>query len=178
MIRKILALLVCAAVLSLGACASETGTPGPESGNTENRQSEPGKGAETPDKTEEGSEMEQEIFYITIGQESFAAYFADSPAADALKEKLEQGDITVRMRDYGGFEKAGSLGMDLPASNSQITTQPGDIVLYQGNQIVMFYGSNSWSYTMLGKVRDLTGWEKALGRGDVSVTLSLEKPET
>ena len=74
------------------------------------------------------------------------------------------------MNDYAGFEKVGSLGTSLPTSNSQTTAQPGDIVLYNGNQIVVFYGTNSWSYTRLGHINDLTGWEDALGSGDVTIT--------
>ena len=66
----------------------------------------------------------------------------------------------------------GGLGQSLPTSDRQTTAQPGDVMLYQGNQIVLFYGSNSWSYTPLGTVDDLTGWAQALGRGDVEVTLS------
>ena len=93
---------------------------------------------------------------------------------DALVEMLEQDPLTIQMRDYSGFEKVGPLGTDLPASNRHITVQSGDIVLYQGDQIVMFYGSNSWSYTRLGHIDDLTGWEEALGSGDVTVTFSLE----
>lgn len=80
------------------------------------------------------------------------------------------------MSDYSGFEKVGSLGTSLPASNSQTTTQAGDFVLYNGNQIVVFYGSNSWSYTRLGYIDNLTGWEEALGNGDVMVTFSLTVP--
>ena len=79
----------------------------------------------------------------------------------------------ILMSDYSGFEKVGALGTSLPASNSQTTTQAGDIVLYNGNQIVVFYGSNSWSYTRLGHIDNLTGWEEALGSGDVMVTFSL-----
>ena len=77
---------------------------------------------------------------------------------------------------YGGFEKVGPLEQRLPTENAQTTTQAGDIVLYQGDQIVLFYGSNSWSYTRLGKIDDLTGWAEALGGGDLSVTFSLQKP--
>ena len=65
------------------------------------------------------------------------------------------------------------MGTSLPTQSSQITTQAGDIVLYQGNQIVLFYGSNSWSYTRLGRIDDLSGWEEALGSGDVTVAFSI-----
>lgn len=117
--------------------------------------------------------MEQTTFYITVGEATFSATFADNSGAQALKELLADGDITIEMSDYAGFEKVGSLGQSLPTSNSQINTQTGDIVLYQGNQIVIFYGSNSWSYTQLGKIDNLAGLEEALGGGDVSVTFSL-----
>lgn len=133
----------------------------------------------TEDKTlNEGSGEEaimgQNTFYVTVGGEIFSASFADNSGAQALKELLASGDITIQMSDYGGFEKVGSLGQSLPTENSQTTTQAGDIVLYQGNQIVIFYGSNSWSYTRLGKIDDLTGWEEALGTGDIGVTFSLQ----
>ena len=82
--------------------------------------------------------------------------------------------VTLSMSDYSGFEKVGSLGASLPANNAQTTTQAGDIVLYNGNQIVIFYGSNSWSYTRLAHVDDLTGWVEALGSGDVTVTFSAQ----
>lgn len=71
----------------------------------------------------------------------------------------------------------GPLGLALPAEDALITTAPGDIVLYQGKQIVIFYGTNSWSYTPIARVSDLTGWEDALGAGDVTITLSLSSLE-
>lgn len=126
-----------------------------------------------PETTKEESAMDENTFYVRVGDAAFAASFAETDGAQALKELLAQGPVTISMSDYGGFEKVGSLGQSLPASNSQTTTQAGDIVLYQGNQIVLFYGSNSWSYTRLGKISDLTGWEEALGGGDISVTFSL-----
>ncbi len=123
------------------------------------------------------SAMGQDTFYVTVGDEIFTATFSDNLGAQALKELLAEGPVTIQMSDYAGFEKVGSLNQSLPASNTQMTTQPGDIVLYQENQIVIFYGSNSWSYTRLGKIDDITGWEEALGSGDVSVTFSLTDPQ-
>lgn len=130
---------------------------------------------ETSDEeSEEETIMQQNTFYVSVGEKVFSATFADNSGAQALKELLADGDITIRMSDYGGFEKVGSLGQSLPTENSQTTTQAGDIVLYQGSQIVIFYGSNSWSYTRLGKIDDLAGWQEALGNGDVAVTLSMQ----
>lgn len=125
------------------------------------------------EESEDENNMSENTFYVSVGGVSFSAAFAETSGAQALKELLSNGPITISMSDYGGFEKVGSLGQSLTTSDSQTTTQSGDIVLYQGNQIVIFYGSNSWSYTRLGKINDLTGWADALGSGDVSVTLSL-----
>ena len=90
---------------------------------------------------------------------------------------LSEASITYEAYDYGGFEKVGALGRSLPASDTQITTQAGDVILYSGNQIVLFYGSNTWSYTRLGKIQyesldELKTFLKA-GEGNISVTLSL-----
>lgn len=111
---------------------------------------------------------------VQVGDGIFTAALEDNDAVRALLEMMESEPVVIRMRDYSGFEKVGALGKDLPANDSQTTTEAGDIVLYQGNQIVMFYGSNSWSYTRLGRIDDLTGWEEALGKGDVTVTFSLD----
>ena len=111
---------------------------------------------------------------VRVGASTFAATLEDNAAVDALVEMLESGPVTVQMSDHGGFEKVGPLGVSLPANDSRVTTQAGDIVLYRGDQIVIFYGSNSWSYTRLGRIDSLAGWTEALGGGDVPVTFSLE----
>lgn len=111
---------------------------------------------------------------VQVGDVVFSATLEENEAVSALVEMMRENPVVIQMSDYSGFEKVGSLGTSLPASNSQTTTQTGDIVLYNGNQIVIFYGSNSWSYTRLGHIDDLTGWEDALGSGDVTVIFSLE----
>ena len=110
---------------------------------------------------------------LQIGDSSFIATPEDNEAVKELIALLQSGPITLHLSDYGGFEKVGPLGRSLPTSNRQTTTQAGDIVLYNGNQIVLFYGSNSWSSTRLGRIDDLTGWQDALGAGDVTVILTL-----
>lgn len=122
-------------------------------------------------ETEEDTAMHMQV---QIGENVFTAALEDNAAAAALAEELAQGPLTVQLRDYAGFEKVGALGMRLPADDSRTTTQAGDIVLYQGDQVVLFYGSNNWSYTRLGRVENLDGWADALGSGDVTVTFSLE----
>ena len=129
----------------------------------------------SPEPTEDTT-VDTHTFYLTVEGTTFPATFADNQGAEALADLLTDAPLTLSLEDYGGFEKVGSLGQSLPTSNTHITTQSGDIVLYQGNQIVLFYGSNSWSYTRLGQVTDLTGWQEALGHGDVTVTFSLTAP--
>jgi hypothetical protein len=78
----------------------------------------------------------------------------DNESVEALKELCQEGPLTIRMSMYGGFEQVGSIGQSLPRDDSRTTTQAGDIVLYSGDQIVVFYGSNSWAYTRLGHITD------------------------
>lgn len=111
---------------------------------------------------------------LQIGNYHFTATLEDNAAVDALVNMMRESPLVIQMSDYSGFEKVGSLRTSLPTSNKQTTTQSGDIVLYNGNQIVIFYGSNSWSYTRLGRIDDLSGWKDALSNGDVTVTFSLE----
>ena len=118
-----------------------------------------------------------EQIQITISGETLPVSIENNAATKALVEALEKASITYTASDYGGFEKVGALGRSLPTSNTQMTTQAGDVILYNGNQIVLFYGSNSWSYTRLGKIKyssleELKSFLKA-GEGDISVTLSL-----
>lgn len=129
-----------------------------------------------PENTESNETQEETAMQmnVNVNGSDFTATLEQNTAVDSLVEMLRDGPLTLELSDYAGFEKVGPLGTSLPTSNQQTTTQAGDIVLYQGNQIVMFYGSNSWSYTRLGHIDDLTGWEEALGSGDVTVTFSLE----
>lgn len=110
---------------------------------------------------------------VQIGAYTFTAALEKNNAVQELAEMMRQGPVTIAMDDYAGFEKVGPLGRSLTTSNSQTTTAAGDIVLYNGNNIVMFYGSNSWSYTRIGKIDDLTNWNKALGSGSISAILTL-----
>ncbi|MBO6014178.1 MAG: hypothetical protein J6P48_01805 [Oscillospiraceae bacterium] len=97
-------------------------------------------------------------------------------SVDALNSLVSSAPLTIQMSMYGGFEQVGPLGTALPRNDSRMTAQAGDIVLYSGNQMVIFYGSNSWTYTRLGKIADGSTPEFAemLGNGDVTVTLVWE----
>lgn len=112
--------------------------------------------------------------YLKIGDTVLAATLADNNAARALAQMLP---LTLNLRDYGGFEKVGSLGSSLPRSDVSVTTQPGEFVLYQGNQFVLFYGQNTWAYTRLGKINGIMAGQlkEILGEGNVTITLSAER---
>jgi hypothetical protein len=112
---------------------------------------------------------------ITIGDREFTATLARNSSTEALKELLKAGPITIHMRDYGNMEKVGGLGKNLPTNDERITTEPGDLILYQGNAFVIYYAPNTWTFTRLGKINDITQEElkRALGEGDVTVTLEL-----
>jgi hypothetical protein len=96
-------------------------------------------------------------------------------ATSELLNKLKNDDVIINATEYGGFEKVGSLGFSLTREDEQITTQAGDIVLYQGNQISLFYNSNSWSYTKIGKIKDISQEElkSILGDGDVTLRFTI-----
>ncbi len=120
--------------------------------------------------------------YITIDGTTQSATLYNNTATQALVARLQQDAITVTLNSSGGFEIWGALGFDLPTSNEQMTAQPGDIVLYNGSNICMFYGSNSWSYTCLGRIDGLSANElrtflKA-GESGIAVTLSLKPVST
>ena len=110
---------------------------------------------------------------VQVGTYTFTATLEDNDAVRELAEMMQEGPVTINMSDYSGFEKVGSLGRSLTTDNIQTTTTAGDIVLYNGNNIVIFYGSNSWSYTRIGRIDDLTDWAAALGGGDVTAVFTL-----
>ena len=120
--------------------------------------------------------------YITIGEQTQSVTLVDNAATRALVEKLQQAPVSVTLNSSGGFEIWGALGFSLPTSNQQLAAQPGDVILYNGSNICLFYGSNSWSYTRLGKIDGLSESElrtflKA-GESNITVMLSLSSGTT
>ena len=124
-------------------------------------------------ETSEGQEAE--TMKLWIGETAVAVAWEDNDAVRALRKLVAEQPLTIEMSMYGGFEQVGSIGTDLPRNDTQTTTQAGDIVLYAGDQMVVFYGSNSWAYTRLGRVTDKTAGEMAelLSGGDVTVTVGM-----
>ena len=111
---------------------------------------------------------------VKINDTIFDVQLENNSATQELVKTLEKENVTVNATDYGNFEKVGELGFSLPTSDEQVNTSPGDIVLYQGNQISLFYESHSWSYTKLGKIQDADDLKTNLGSGEVVITFSLK----
>ena len=163
-------------VFLLSACASrpvqpETNIPhAAEKDDAEFSTAQTTETENTQYKPEEGVDMK-----LLIGNTEVSVRWENNESIVALRKLVADAPLTVSMSMYGGFEQVGSIGTSLPRNDSQTTTQAGDIVLYSGNQIVVFYGSNSWSYTRLGKITDRSeaDLKELLGNGDVEITLSL-----
>ena len=112
---------------------------------------------------------------MMIGETPVTVAWENNESVEALRALAAEG-LTIEMSMYGGFEQVGSIGQSLPRDDQQTTTTSGDIVLYSGNQLVVFYGSNSWAYTRLGHITDQTPEQMKvlLGSGDVTITLSMK----
>ena len=141
---------------------------------------------ETSETTIEGREeisghqntdtKEETAMQLMIGETEVPVTWEDNASVDALRELAADSPLTIQMSMYGGFEQVGPIGQSIVRDDQQTTTNYGDIVLYSGNQIVVFYGSNSWAYTRLGHI-DLTKEEMTdlLANGDVVLTISGEE---
>ena len=113
---------------------------------------------------------------ITINGKTVSCQLIDNSSTRVLLAQLEKGDITYEADDYGNFEKVGYIGFSLPQDNESITTTAGDVILYQGNSICLYYDTNSWTFTLLGKIEGMSKDEIKTflnaGGGSVKVTLS------
>lgn len=130
-------------------------------------------------KTETNLESEvksKPLLVIECNDKVFYAEFEDNSSADDFAAKLGPDGIDVDMHDYGSFEKVGPLPWSVERNDESITTEPGDVILYQGNQITIYYDENSWNFTRLAKIKDVSQKElmDALGDGNVTVHFSLE----
>lgn len=182
--KKISALMLSAALLILfTACSADTAEANEstlsgriesaQNGQTEGTQSGQTESGEANTMAEKAKETKLKMM---IGDHAVSVEWEDNESAKALKQLAENGPLTIQMSMYGGFEQVGAIGSSLPRNDVQTTTQACDIVLYSGDQIVVFYGSNSWAYTRLGRITDKTAEEmaKLLGNGDVVITLTVE----
>lgn len=103
----------------------------------------------------------------------------NNSSAKAVKELLKNGPLTIAMKDYANMENFGSFGTKLPANDEHITTEAGDVILSEGHLLVIYYAPNTWTFTRLGKVRNLSAEElkKVLGKGSIKATLTLTVDE-
>lgn len=124
-------------------------------------------------------EAQEKMLQLKIADTIVEVAWEDNESVEELRKLCEEEPLTIQMSMYGGFEQVGSIGTSLPRNDVQTTTSAGDIVLYSGNQMVVFYGSNSWAYTRLGHItdQDTAGMTQLLGNGDVVITVSLEDGE-
>lgn len=123
------------------------------------------------DETAAEDAAAESLVLLEVNGETLEVELEDNKAAHALREMIGESGMELELEEYGGFEKVGPLPGELPASDEQMDVSPGDIVLYQGDQISLFYGENSWSYTRLGHVKDANGaqLQEILGDGDIHV---------
>ncbi|MCC8100985.1 MAG: hypothetical protein LIP11_01560 [Clostridiales bacterium] len=193
--RKILSLFfVTITVLMLAGCGSDQETVGTTESSvfTESMEAsneEEGSavknteteviGSEDTEETEPydtGEDIQEgDTMLLTVNGTSLTALMEDNSSVAALMELLAEGPLTIEMSDYANMEKVGSIGTDLPRNDEQITTSACDLILYQGNSFVIYYAPNSWDFTRLGRIQNMTADElkELLGDGDVTVTLSL-----
>lgn len=179
------ALLLTFTLMGCTATNSDASTPysddTSDSAKTEQVSSDSAEGEEstivesstnTNASTDEESGSHQIV--LTIGDQKLTATLAENSSAAALEELLAQRPLTISMQDYANMEKVGGIGTSLPRNDEQITTEPGDLILYQGNAFVIYYAPNSWNFTRLGKIDGVTADElkSILGSGSVQVTLS------
>lgn len=172
--KKIITLLVTLLlIISLSACSKN------DSATTPSTDDVPPTTISSDTTTPSDEPKEDESYLLkslvlTIDSSEVDVYWMDNDSVKALKELAKDG-LTINMSKYGGFEQVGSIGSTLPSADTRVTTNPGDIVLYSSNQIVLFYDSNTWSYTKLGHINlsksELTD---LLGDEDVVITLNLK----
>ena len=134
------------------------------------------------DKEKINNDIEKEEYSnmkikLEINNYELNATLVDNSSTQALIEKLKESDITINMNDYGNMEKVGQLDFSLPRNDQNITTESGDLILYQGNNFVIYYDTNNWSLTKLGKIDNIDKQQlkNILGSGSVVVTLSLDE---
>ena len=171
-----LLLIITMAALCIGCgSAQSAATSAPEPGQSP--EAAPTEGEHVTEQAQDSNaeSKEAKTMLMKINETDVEVAWEDSESVEALKELARDG-LHIQMSMYGGFEQVGSIGQSLPRNDSQTTTQAGDIVLYSGNQLVVFYGSNSWAYTRLGRIVDKTASElsELLGSGDAAITLNLK----
>ena len=187
--KQLLIGLAACLMLSLCACSSSESESSQNSSSssiaessqstdmTETNESSTVSEESSQENPESDAGQQEDTLYLQIGDTQLMAELADNSSAQALVDLLADGPLTLDLQVYGNMEKVGPLGTELPRNDEQITTEPGDIILYQGDSLVIYYAPNSWNFTRLGKISGISESElrELLGDGDVTVTLSLKQ---
>ena len=118
---------------------------------------------------------ESEAMLLEVNGYTFEVELENNTSAKALREYVSKEKRTLSLDDYGNFEKVGNLGITLPRNDETITTKEGDLILYSGNKLCLYYNQNTWDFTKLGHIKDTTHLKEVLGKGSVQVTLLMEK---
>lgn len=157
--------------------SQETAATRPETNSEEHEDTDSEVSSETDPATQPETEQEETDFMmnIQIGEHLLTATLVQNSSTEALLEMLSEGPVTINMNDYASMEKVGPFPKSLPRNNEQISTEAGDLILYQGNSFVIYYDTNSWNFTRLGKIDNVTQQElkEILGSGSVTAVLSL-----
>ncbi|WP_406538114.1 cyclophilin-like fold protein [Fibrobacter sp.] len=153
-------------IIFLAACSSDAASSPTQAGSK-------AKSTQTDKTATTKSTMKLKI---RMNDTTFTATFEDNSSAKALVEFLQQGEMTLDMHDYGSFEKVADLPKSFPRNDKQIDTDAGDIILYQGNSITIYYDKNSWNFTRLGKIDNVNKarLKQILGEGNATVTFSIK----
>lgn len=171
---KRLLLLLLAFIMTMAGCSQKAPISDTSSVSATSKPAEI-----TKQETEQVSadiQAEQTIS-LSVNGTAVSVRWEENASVQALSALLMDGDIAIRTERYGGFEQVGGLPQPIPRDDVQMTTEAGDIVLYSGNSIVLFYGSNTWAYTTLGHIEGLSAdeWKALLNRDHTTVTLSMSK---
>ena len=160
-------------ILMLAACNASTASRSDSHTST----SSASQASAQQDMQSEGAKVTAKSIRITTNATTWIAQLADNSSAQAFADLLAQGPITLHLHDYGNFEKVGELETALPTNDEQITTTPGDIILYQGDKITIYYNKNSWNFTRLAHIDGLSTDDMlaVLGSGDVDARFELER---
>lgn len=157
--------------------SQETAATRPETNSEEHEDMDSEVSSETDPATQPETEQEETDFMmnIQIGEHLLTATLVQNSSTEALLEMLSEGPVTIDMNDYASMEKVGPFPKSLPRNDEQISTEAGDLILYQGNSFVIYYDTNSWNFTRLGKIDNVTQQElkEILGSGSVTAVLSL-----
>ena len=156
-------------IMSLASCRAEADTAAAQAQETVTA------AAETQTAADNEEETKETMLGLAINGTPVSAEWEDNESVQELRKLAAEEPIVIQMSMYGGFEQVGSLGKSIARNDVQTTASAGDIVLYSGSNIVIFYGSNSWAYTRLGHIMGKTAGElsELLGNGDVTITISV-----